>query len=386
MLDNLRKTIADIPNQRKKTFDVGIFIIVCCLCIFGIIMIWSSSMYNAKLSGDEFAYVKKQLLYFAVGLMLMLFFSVLNTSYLKAYSNFFMAFALLLLFIVMLKPADESVKGAVRSIELAGIVIQPAEFTKISVLFFMAYQIERRTKEINSFKIFCLTCLYIAVTAYIIYQQPALSTAIIIAVTIIGMYFIAGGNFLYICIVGGMAIAAVYVFITQNPWRMERIMAFKDPFADLQDSGWQPAQSLMALGSGGIFGQGIGNGRAKLGFLPELQNDYIFSVIGEELGLVGCVALIIVYFILISKILKLAFKAPGVFEKMFCGGAAILLAVQVFLNIGVVTNLLPSTGIILPFISSGGSSLFTFMIIIGVVLNISRNIKTPRVGRRERNR
>ncbi len=384
MFDYLKKAIADIPNQKKKPLDSGILIIVCCLCIFGIIMIWSASMYNAKLSGDEFAYVKKQAIYFIVGLILMMTFSLLNVNYIKKYSNLFMGFAIALLVVVMLKPDNESVKGAVRSIQIAGVVIQPAEFTKISVLFFVSYQIERNLGGIRTLKFFVLLCCYAIITGYIIYQQPALSTAFIIVAVIFGMYFIAGGKLLHIILSCLSGAGILYIFISQSSWRQDRVNAFSDPFADLLGSGWQPAQSLMALGSGGIFGQGIGNGRAKLSFLPEPQNDYIFAIIGEELGLVGCVLLIFVYFVLIVRIFKVSLNSSTIFEKMFCGGAAILIAIQVFLNVGVVTNLLPATGIILPFISSGGSSLFTFMIIIGVVLNISRNRKSE--GRNRQNK
>ena len=148
-----------------------------------------------------------------------------------------------------------------------------------------------------------------------------------------------------------------------------------DPWEHLLQTGWQPAQSLMALGSGGIFGVGVGNGRAKLMFLPEPQNDYIFAIIGEELGLIGCTILIIAYGVLIYKLVKLSFAAPDVFSRMLVAGMAVLLSMQVFINVAVVTNMIPSTGITLPFISSGGSSLISMLLCMGVVLNISRNQK-----------
>lgn len=379
MLNNFKSMFADIHNQKKKPFDKSILLIVCGLCIFGVIMIWSASMYKARLDSatgyDEFYYVKKQILFFAAGLIAAYVISLLNIKYIKSFSPMFMLIMIVILFIVSQKSASDAVNGAVRYISIFGLVIQPAEFAKLAVLMFMSYIAEKYAKHMRSFTAFILIFAFLSIVAYLIYVQPALSTAIIIAASIIIMYFIAGGNLLYIAIIAVSAIAAVVVFIVTNPWRMERIFGYLSPFEDLQDTGWQPAQSLMALGSGGIFGQGIGNGKSKLSFLPEAHNDYIFSVIGEELGLVGCVCVIIVYFILIAKLFSVAFNSKDVYSRVFASGSAVLLAIQVFFHIGVDINLLPSTGIILPFISYGGSSLITFMMIIGFILGISRNNK-----------
>lgn len=379
MLNNFKSMFADIHNQKKKPFDKSILLIVCGLCIFGVIMIWSASMYKARLDSatgyDEFYYVKKQILFFAAGLIAAYVISLLNIKYIKSFSPMFMLIMIVILFIVSQKSASDAVNGAVRYISIFGLVIQPAEFAKLAVLMFMSYIAEKYAKHIRSFTAFILIFAFLSVVAYLIYVQPALSTAIIIAASIIVMYFIAGGNLLYIVIIAVSAIAAIVAFIKKNPWRMERIFGYRNPFDDLEKSGWQPAQSLMALGSGGIFGQGIGNGKSKLSFLPEAHNDYIFSIIGEELGLVGCVCVIIVYFILIAKLFSVAFNSKDVYSRVFASGSAVLLAIQVFLHIGVDINLLPSTGIILPFISYGGSSLITFMMIIGFILGISRNNK-----------
>jgi len=192
------------------------------------------------------------------------------------------------------------------------------------------------------------------------------------------MYFMAGGNLFYIIATAAICVGAIIAFIASSPWRMARIYAFLDPWSDLRGKGWQPAQSLMALGSGGIFGQGIGNGKAKLNFLPEPQNDYIFSVIGEELGLIGCITVIVVYFVLIYKLMRIALGTSDVFGRLLASGLGLLLSIQVFLNVAVVTNLIPPTGVMLPFISAGGSSLLTLLFAMGIVLNVSRNVKqTP---------
>lgn len=377
MIRNIKRIIADIPIQKKKPLDKGVLLIICGLCVFGIIMIWSASMYNAKLDSatgyDEFYYVKKQIVFFVIGLGMAYIISLINVKYIKSFAPSIMLIMVVILFIVSLKSEEDAVGGAVRFISIAGFVIQPAEFVKLAVLLFMAYIAEKYSSGMKSGTAFILICAYLSIVTYLIYVQPALSTAAIIAATIIVMYFIAGGNLVFISVIAVAAVVACVIFIAINPWRMERILAYLDPFSDFQGSGWQPAQSLMALGSGGLFGQGIGNGKSKLSFLPEPHNDYIFSIIGEELGFVGCVCLIIVYFILIIKLFMIAFNSKDIFSRAFVAGSAVLLAIQVFFHIGVDSNLIPSTGIILPFISYGGSSMIAFMMIMGFVLGISRN-------------
>lgn len=380
-LKDFSNMISDIPNQAKKRMDKGVVVLILFLLCFGLIMIWSASMYNAKLEGDEFYYVRKQLIYAVFGFGAMYFVSLVDYKFIRKYANAIMGFTILLLIIVMFLPETQGVNGAVRWINIGGIVIQPSEIAKIAVLLFLAKEIEKRTHQLQSFKGFLLLLGFCACLCGLIFKQPALSTSVVVAGLIIGMYFIAGGNLFYISSMIGVAGIAVYVLITSTDWRMDRLLAYMDPWSDLLGSGWQPAQSLMALGSGGIFGVGIGNGRAKLMFLPEPQNDYIFAVIGEELGLLGCVALILIYFLLIFRLIKIAMAAPDVFSRMVTAGMALLLAIQVFINIAVVTNLIPSTGITLPFISAGGSSLVSLMVSMGIVLNISRNQKKQRENR-----
>ena len=373
MLQSILMILADMRNQSRKPMDKGILMLIVLMTCFGMIMIWSASMYNAKLAGNEFYYVAKQFKFAAAGFFLMLLMSLCNYNYLRKISDGALFVTLLLLIGVHFLGEGSSVNGAVRGIEVFGFTIMPAEFAKVSILMFMAKEIDKRTEELSSFKNFVLLAVFLAVFAVLIYLQPALSTAIIVSGLIIGMYFMAGGNLFYIVTMGSAVLAAVIVFIRSNEWRMQRILAYQDPWQDILVSGWQPAHSLMALGAGGFFGQGIGNGSAKMKFLPEPQNDYIFAIIGEEAGLLGCTLLIAVYFILIFKIVKVSLAAPDTFGRMLCSGMALLLGIQVVLNIAVVTNVLPPTGVMLPFISAGGSSLITLMLAAGIVLNVSRN-------------
>ena len=381
-LNAFASLIADIPRQSRKKLDSGILMLVCALCAFGTIMIWSASMYNSQSQiGDSFYYVRKQAVFFAAGLVLMLTVSLLNYRYLKVFSNFIMVISAVLLIALMLLPKSEGANGAVRWLRIAGITVQPAELAKIAVMMFLSYHLEKLSYNVSKIKVFLLVLLYCAAVFLLIYAQPALSTAIIVAVIIIGMYFIAGGNILYILCLVGLGGAGIYVFISSNEWRMNRFFAFLDPFSEILGEGWQPAQSLMALGSGGLLGKGLGAGSAKFGFLPFSENDYIFAIIGEELGLVGCLALLFTYFLLIVRIARIAISAQDAYSRLFCAGMAILFGIQVFLNVAVVTNMMPSTGIILPLVSSGGSSLLTLMTGMGIVLNISRNCNEKPQGR-----
>ncbi|MCR4893183.1 MAG: putative lipid II flippase FtsW [Eubacteriales bacterium] len=380
----VKKAIVAIPQQRSRKPDRVILYTVILLCVFGIFMIWSSSMYVARMDKathyDEFYYAEKQLMFFLAGYAVMMVLSVMNIEILKSLSPWLMA---LMLGILLLTSAGSSqeVNGAVRAFRIGSIVIMPAEFTKIAVLCFTAYFCELTMAHIKKLDMFSMILALTAMTFYIIYRQPALTTAAIIAIVIMGIYFVAGGNLLYIAVSGMGAVALLYYkFIGSNQWRMDRISAWNDPFTDVLNEGWQPANSIMALGSGGLTGRGIGKSIAKLSFLPEPQNDYIFSIIGEEMGFLGCMALIFVYLILISRLFILALNSKTTFSRLFCAGSAILFALQVFLNVGVCTNLLPSTGVSLPFVSYGGSSLLSFMAVIGIVLNISRNNPIPRLN------
>ena len=370
---DIAKTLKNVPNQLKKDMDNSIFIIIFMLTCFGLIMIWSASMYNAKLEGDEFLYVMKQLKYAVIGFSFMWFVSLIDYRFIKKYATLLMGIIVVMLLIVA--AAGVIVNGAGRWLSFGSYVIQPSEFAKIAVIIFLAAFIERHYDLIEEFKGFFMLLVFCAVIGALIAFQPALSTAVVVAALSIAMYFLAGGKLIYIMGMVTTLGIGIYFFIVSTAFRMNRIFAYLDPWEHLLQTGWQPAQSLMALGSGGIFGVGVGNGRAKLMFLPEPQNDYIFAIIGEELGLIGCTILLITYGVLIYKLVKLAFAAPDAFSRMVVAGTAVLLSMQVFINVAVVTNMIPSTGITLPFISSGGSSLISMLLCMGVVLNISRNRK-----------
>jgi cell division protein FtsW len=269
----------------------------------------------------------------------------------------------------------------------------PGEIVKITSIWFVAWYFKKYTNRISLNRIrffiwgFLPVLFLMAVHFILIYKQPNLSTALIVCAVILSMFFFAGGNSLYVLgtIIAGAA--AVYAMIVSNPEseHAKRIMGYLHPFDDAQGEFYQLVQSLLALGAGGAIGAGPGRSVRKALYLPEAQNDFIFAIIGEELGFVGCVALLIVYLLLIWRCTLVAINAPERFGMLIATGITIMLAVQVIMNIGVVTGLLPPTGVTLPFISYGGNALMLFMGAMGIMMNISMSEQAPRKKKRKKN-
>ncbi|MBR6801903.1 MAG: cell division protein FtsW [Eubacteriaceae bacterium] len=374
MIATIPHMVRDMRYEAKKRCDTFLVLIIIILLTTGVVMIRSASMYETALSGGNNNYAASQAVYALSGLVVMYAVSLVNYRYYKKYAGFLMFVMFVFLTMVFLG-FGTTYMGANRGLSIGPVSFMPVEPTKIAVLLFMAHIFDKHLDKVHTLKMFICVFSFCAVLALLIVEQPALSSGIIVAGLIIGMFFMAGARLRYIFLIVISAVFAVGIFIISAPWRLERFFAFLDPFADLHGDGWQPAQSLMALGSGGIFGQGIGNGVAKLSYLPESQNDYIFSIIGEELGLVGCIFVITAFMLLIVRLMKTAFSAKDMFGRMISSGMAVLIGIQVFLNLMVVTNSMPSTGVSLPFISYGGSSLITLLMGMGIVLNVTRNIR-----------
>lgn len=374
-----RRRLLSNPNVMRK-FDYPIFITIITILAIGIVMVWSASMYNAKISGDsEFEYVLPQFFYALLGLALMLFISMIDYRLIKKFSWVPMAFAFVSLILVFIPGIGVEVNGAMRWIRLGPISYQPSEVAKFASVIFLAAYFEKHKEDIPSFtKGFLPTMGFLLVICLLVVLEKSLSVALTVAILVLGVYFLAGADLKHIALIFGVVALLGVVFVLNEFWRMERFRAWLDPFAYYSDAGWQVCQSLMALGSGGLFGQGIGNGRAKLLFMPEPQNDFIFANIGEELGFVGALFVIVLYLFLMYKMLMVAKDAPDMFSALYVGGIVIFFGIQVFVNIGVVTSLLPVTGMQLPLISYGGTSLLMTLVSLGVVLNISRHTRSAR--------
>ncbi len=374
-----KKSIQKVKNSKKsKKSNPSDFILIFCImslvCI-GVVMVFSASIYTSSIEyNDQYYLFKKQLIFALIGTIAMIITSKIDYRLYQKYSRIIMGIAIVLLILVLFIGSEAN--GARRWFYIAGVSLQPSEVAKYAVIIFSAANMTKMKEEIRTFtKGFLPFVVLMAVICGLIYLQPNLSTALVMACIIIAMFFIGGGNLAYIFASGGLLVVAALAAMLLTGWRSNRLTSFLDPKADLAGVGWQTKQSKLALGSGGIFGQGLGNGKQKMFYLPEAQNDFIFAHIGEELGLIGTLLILALFLLLIWRGLRIALYAPDTFSSLISFGIIFMVAIQVIINVCVVTQLIPVTGMPLPFISAGGSSLIFLMAGMGILLNISK--KTP---------
>lgn len=359
---------------QKKSYDFTLLICVMILVVIGIIMVFSSSFYYSynNFNKDSFHFLKRNLIWAIIGgVAMVITMNFKYTRYKKIAFHLFIASIILL--ILVLTPLGMELNGAKRWIRISGVTIMPGEVAKICVIIFVSHSLSKRIKHIDSFlKGILPYLLIIAIYSGLIILQPNLSTAVTIALIIMAMLFVAGMRWLHLFFLGGVGTGMIGLMILLEPYRMKRITGFIDPFADAKGSGYQVIQSLLALGSGGLFGVGLGRSIQNKLYIPEPQNDFIFATIGEELGFVGCIMIILLFLLLIWRGIRIAINAPDLFGCLLATGITSMIAIQVMINIAVATSSMPVTGIPLPFISFGGNSLAIFMSSIGILLNISK--------------
>ncbi|QOX63555.1 putative lipid II flippase FtsW [Anoxybacterium hadale] len=368
--------MAGKKKSRMKSGDFVLTIVVLGLVVFGVIMVFSSSYYNAiNDSGDPYDYLKKDIVWAMLGLGAMMFCALFDY---RIYAKFAptILIADLVLLALLFTPLGVTRNYATRWIGIGEFTIMPGEIAKIAAIIFVSWYLSKDPKTIRSFTKGVLPMLGLCGAFFgLIILQPNLSTAITVCGIIIGIMFVAGLNVMYLGgILGIGAVGITFMILTdEGGYRLKRLTSFLDPFQDPLGDGYQVIQSLLALGSGGLFGVGLGKSIQKTLYLPEPQNDFIFAIIGEELGYIGCLALIACYIILIWRGTHIALNAPDMFGTLLASGITIMLAIQVVLNIAVVTSSMPPTGITLPFVSYGGNALMLFMGSMGILLNISRH-------------
>lgn len=364
-----------VEKQAKKPVDFCIVIVTVILVMFGIMMVTSSSYYSSiNESGTPYGYLVRELVWVASGALLMWAGSAIDYRLFNRLAPGIMAMGLLLL-VLVLTPLGVERNNAQRWIGVGDFTIMPGEIAKICVIIFVAWFLSRNEWAIHRFFSGILPLLVLAGACFaLIMMQPNMSTAIIICALILGMMFIGGLKWRYLLLLAGTGAAAgtYFVLSDESGYRMERIVSFLDPFADPLGTGYQVVQSLMALGSGGLFGLGLGKSIQKNLYLPEPQNDFILAIIGEELGFLGILFVAICYLVLIYRGIHAAVNAPDKFGMLLASGITMMLAFQVLMNIAVVTSSMPPTGVTLPFISYGGNAMWLFMGSMGILLNISR--------------
>ena len=372
-------------GQQETFFDYTLLFIVLFLLGFGLIMLYSTSSYEANLShGDSAYYLKRQLGASILGLIVMMV--VANIPY-----HFWEQFAFLGyivsagLIILVLTPMGMEAGGARRWLNIMGISLQPAEVAKLAMILFLASLVCKMGKGIRTGKGFMIMLAApLPVCGLIYFITNNLSSAIIIFGIAALMLFVSSPDYKRFVLIGlsGIAVCALAVFLIISAadsdslgFRGGRILAWLDPEAYADGKGFQTLQALYAIGSGGIWGKGLGRSMQKLGFLPEAQNDMIFSIICEELGLFGATAVILLFVLMIWRFMVIANNAPDLFGAMLVVGVMGHIAIQVILNIAVVTNTIPNTGISLPFISYGGSSVLFLLTEMGIVLSVGKGIR-----------
>ncbi|MEZ5308726.1 MAG: putative lipid II flippase FtsW [Pyrinomonadaceae bacterium] len=383
---------------KKLRIDWLLFAITAGLALFGAVMVYSSSaIISMTESGGatQFSFFTKQFVATLLGLAVMYGASRIDYEwYRHPYFVFgFFGFTFILLLAVFAFPA---INGAQRWIRFPGISFQPSEFAKIALPVFLAYFLTKNEDRVADLKETVLPIgIVFAVLAGVIFIEPDLGTVIVLCAVFVAVYFAAGARISHLSLVGLLLGIGVALALLLAPWRMSRLAAFMDPCseANRMGSGYQVCQSLMGIGSGGVIGEGFAHGQQKMGYLPYPYSDFIFAIVGEELGLVGTLAVVFAFAFLLWRGTRAALLAPDRFGMLLGMGIITAVTVQALFNISVVISLLPAKGIPLPFISYGGSSIIVTMFAIGILLNISQHAgfisfekgmhstRTPRSGR-----
>jgi cell division protein FtsW len=368
-------------EKEKYYFDYNLLFLIIFLLCFGLVMLYSSSSYTAANTyGDSAYYLWKQLRNIAIGAVAMYFFAKMPYRVWRGFGFFAYVAAVLLCIVVMLPIPGLTVSshGQSRWLNLGIVQIQPSELGKLAVILFLAMVLEKIRGKMADFMTIVKIMLML-VPLIVVVALNNLSTALIIFGIAVCMLFVASPKYGQFLVVGGAGAAFAVIFIIFAGYRATRIQAWLDP-ENAGDAGYQTMQGLYAIGSGKLFGKGLGQSLQKLGNVPEAQNDMIFSIICEELGLFGAVCVILLFVLLLWRMMVIANNAKDLYGALIVVGIMSHIAIQAILNIGVVTATIPNTGVILPFISYGGTSLVFLMAEMGLALNVSKGIRLEAIG------
>ena len=361
-----RKRATDL----SKT-DMTMLVLIVLLVIFGLAVLFSSSEYNGRVRfGDSACYFKKQLFATALGMGVMYMVSSIDYHFFLRLGPVAYLISMFLSGAVLF--VGQEINGSKRWLNLGPLSFQPSEFAKVAVIFFLACLVSRNVQRMKRFRTMILMMIPVLPIVGLV-GASNLSTAIIILGIAVVLIFVADPKYVRFILMGSIGVGFMTVFLAMESYRLERLAIWRHP--EQYEKGYQTLQGLYAIGSGGLFGRGLGNSVQKLGFLPEAQNDMIFSIICEELGLIGAGFIILLFLILIWRFFVISTKASDLLGALIAAGAMAHMMIQVILNIAVVTNSIPNTGITLPFISYGGTSVLFLMIEMGMVLSVSNQIR-----------
>lgn len=351
------------------------------LIVFGQIMLFSASgVLGLWRHGSEFYYVVRQALCAVIGLSLIYLISRIKHLWWERLAYPIILFQIVLIAATLLPGFSHNAQGASRWLRISGFTFQPGELSKISLSIFLAYTLALRENKRLTPRRMVFHGLLIGVLLFLIFKQPDLGMVILLACVALGMFFVSGLRLFYLLGALGMGLTTFLFLTLHSDYRRRRLYAFLNPWADPQGSGFQTIQSLLSFHSGKLFGAGLGNGNSKLFFLPEVHTDFIYALVGEELGFIGALALLLLFIYLSTLLFRVVSKASTPFGRYLAFGLALSITLQVVVNLGGVTGIIPIKGLPLPFLSWGRSALITNCVMVGILLNIVRRSGIIPVG------
>lgn len=362
-------------RRQKAPVDKTLLSVVVLLLLCGLVTLFSATYYQAVDQGDALLEVKRQLLGIGLGLLLMWVTSRIPYVFWRQPNVVVIALlvSFLLLIVVLIPGVGVFRNGSRRWLNLAGFSFQPSELAKLASVLYLAATLSYRLPQVKKLFTGIVPLLLLpAVMFLLILQQPNLSTAGSIMIVAILMMLLAGAKWRHLGLMGIAGLGVGFAYAWSEPYRKERLLSFRDPFAQMSDEGYQLSQSLIAIGSGGLFGRGLGQGRQKFSYLPYPESDFIFAIVGEDFGLLGCLVVIALFLCFTFAGMRIAVNCPDRFGCLLAAGITAMISIQAFINIGVVIGILPTTGLPLPFFSSGGTSITILLASIGILLNISK--------------
>ncbi len=354
--------------------DGWLFFTVAALLAVGITMVLSTSyLYSQERFSDGTYFFRKQLAAVGVGMTALFISALIPPATYRRLAYPLLGLSLLILTLVVVPGIGLSRGGARRWLSLGGFIFQPAEFAKISLVIYLAHSLAKKQEKVRTFALGVLPHLIVGgLFMGLILLEPDLGTTLILGLVLFLMLFIGGAHLSHLLLAGLTALPILALSATGAEYRLRRLLTFLDPWGDASSSGFQIIQSYIAFGSGQLWGRGLGESRQKLFYLPEAHTDFIFSVIGEELGLVGALAILLLFGLLVMRGLRLAAKIEEPFGQYLAFGLTTLLGLQALIHMGVVMGLMPTKGLVLPFISYGGSAMVMNLIEAGILLSLSR--------------
>ena len=363
-------------KKRRSGVDHMLLALLALLLMGGLLTLFSATYYKAVQQGDALLEVKRQLIGIGLGGVLMLITSRIPYAFWRDSRVVVGALAAsyVLLILVIIPGIGVYLNGSRRWLNIAGMSFQPSEVAKIASVLYLASTLSYRLKQVEHFWKGIVPLLVVpGIMFLLILEQPNLSTAGSIVIVAVLMMLLAGAKWGHLTFMGvaGLCVGAVYAWI--EPYRRERLLSFRDPFAQMSDEGYQLAQSLIAIGSGGLFGRGLGRGRQKFSFLPYPESDFIFAIVGEDFGLFGCTLVILLFVAFAFAGMRIAVSCPDRYGCLLAAGLTAMITVQAILNIAVVIGVMPTTGLPLPFFSAGGTSVSLLMAATGIILSVSRS-------------